>query len=56
MNYVNLGSTIVGKSILKASAESNLKKVSLELGSVSVWVDWEEVSLGEELVFLWEGR
>jgi acyl-CoA reductase-like NAD-dependent aldehyde dehydrogenase len=29
------GSTVVGKSILKASAESNLKKVNLELGGKS---------------------
>src|SRR4051812_25739011 len=45
MNHVNLGSTIVGKSILKTSAESNLKKVTLELGGKSPSIIFEDADL-----------
>lgn len=37
------GSTVVGKLIMKAAAESNLKKVSLELGGKSPLVIFNDV-------------
>ncbi|KAG9298799.1 hypothetical protein G9A89_015820 [Geosiphon pyriformis] len=39
------GSTLVGRSILKAAAESNLKKVSLELGGKSPNIILEDADL-----------
>lgn len=41
------GSTEVGKLIMKAAAESNLKKVSLELGGKSPLVVFDDVDLDE---------
>jgi len=44
------GSTEVGKLILRASAESNLKKVSLELGGKSPLVVFDDVELDEAVL------
>jgi aldehyde dehydrogenase (NAD+) len=41
------GSTVVGKSILKASADSNLKKVTLELGGKSPSIVFADANLDE---------
>nr|CAG8587782.1 6579_t:CDS:2 [Entrophospora candida] len=45
------GSTIVGKSILKASAESNLKKVSLELGGKSPSIIFADADLDDAVTW-----
>lgn len=41
------GSTVVGKLIMEASAKTNLKKVSLELGGKSPLVIFDDVNLDE---------
>jgi len=41
------GSTVIGKIIMKAAAESNLKKVSLELGGKSPLVIFDDADLDE---------
>jgi aldehyde dehydrogenase (NAD+) len=41
------GSTLVGRKILKASAESNLKDVTLELGGKSPTVIFEDADLDQ---------
>lgn len=38
------GSTVIGKTIMKAAAESNLKKVSLELGGKSPCVVFDDAN------------
>ncbi|KAJ8674126.1 hypothetical protein QAD02_005388 [Eretmocerus hayati] len=45
------GSSVVGKSILEASAKSNLKKVSLELGGKSPLVVFDDANLDLALKF-----
>ncbi|KAK9242904.1 aldehyde dehydrogenase domain-containing protein [Lipomyces tetrasporus] len=40
------GSTVVGRQIMKAAAESNLKKVSLELGGKSPHIICEDADIG----------
>ncbi|KAF5346487.1 hypothetical protein D9756_010090 [Leucocoprinus leucothites] len=48
------GSTLVGRKILKASAESNLKAVTLELGGKSPTVIFDDVNLDQAIK--WAGR
>ncbi|KAK6542828.1 aldehyde dehydrogenase (NAD(P)(+)) ald5 [Orbilia ellipsospora] len=43
------GSTLVGRSILKASASSNLKKVTLELGGKSPNIVFEDADIDEAI-------
>jgi acyl-CoA reductase-like NAD-dependent aldehyde dehydrogenase len=43
------GSTVVGRAILKAAAESNLKKVTLELGGKSPVVVFADADLDEAI-------
>ncbi|CAG8824061.1 33784_t:CDS:2, partial [Racocetra persica] len=49
------GSTAVGRSILKASAESNLKKVSLELGGKSPNIIFADSDLEEAVKWSHQG-
>ncbi|CAG8449851.1 13670_t:CDS:2 [Cetraspora pellucida] len=49
------GSTIVGRSVLKASAESNLKKVSLELGGKSPNIIFADSDLEEAVKWAYQG-
>ncbi|CAG8644970.1 1726_t:CDS:2, partial [Scutellospora calospora] len=49
------GSTVVGRSILKASADSNLKKVSLELGGKSPNIVFADADLEEAVKWAHEG-
>ncbi|XP_014219209.1 retinal dehydrogenase 1-like [Copidosoma floridanum] len=49
------GSTVVGKSILEASAKSNLKKVSLELGGKSPLVVFNDANLDAALKYASDG-
>ena len=41
------GSTVVGRKVLKASAESNLKDVTLELGGKSPTIIFEDADLDQ---------
>ncbi|KAI5964812.1 ALD5 [Candida pseudojiufengensis] len=43
------GSTLVGKTIMKAAAESNLKKVTLELGGKSPNIVFDDADLDESI-------
>jgi aldehyde dehydrogenase (NAD+) len=45
------GSSVVGKAILEASAKSNLKKVSLELGGKSPLVVFDDANLEEAVTY-----
>ncbi|CAG8461904.1 11608_t:CDS:2 [Ambispora leptoticha] len=49
------GSTTVGRSILKAAAESNLKKVTLELGGKSPNIIFEDADLGQAIKWAHNG-
>jgi len=46
------GSTAVGRSIMKAAADSNLKKVTLELGGKSPNIVFEDADIDEALKFV----
>lgn len=48
------GSTLTGRRILKASAESNLKKVALELGGKSPTIVFDDADL--EQAIKWASR
>jgi aldehyde dehydrogenase (NAD+) len=60
--FIYIGSTAVGKGILKASGESNLKKVTLELGGKSPNIIFADANLEEAVkwshmgVFLNQGQ
>lgn len=43
------GSTLVGRKILKAAAESNLKAVTLELGGKSPTIIFDDVNLDQAI-------
>ena len=43
------GSTLVGRRILKAAAESNLKKVTLELGGKSPTIIFDDADVDQAL-------
>ncbi|KAH9815632.1 aldehyde dehydrogenase domain-containing protein [Melampsora americana] len=47
------GSTVVGKTIMKAAAESNLKKVTLELGGKSPTIIFDDADLDQAVK--WSG-
>lgn len=49
------GSTAVGKSILRASADSNLKKVTLELGGKSPTIVFNGADLDEVVEYVNSG-
>ncbi|KAG9302951.1 hypothetical protein G9A89_022368 [Geosiphon pyriformis] len=49
------GSTAVGKSILKAAADSNLKKVTLELGGKSPNIIFEDADLDQAIRWAHDG-
>jgi len=49
MKVAFTGSTLTGRKILKASAESNLKKVSLELGGKGPTIIFDDVNLEQAL-------
>lgn len=43
------GSTLVGRAIMKAAAQSNLKKVTLELGGKSPNIIYDDADLEQAL-------
>lgn len=47
------GSTATGHAIMKASSESNLKKVSLELGGKSPLVIFDDCDLEKSVRMVW---
>lgn len=49
------GSTLVGRKILKASAESNLKDVTLELGGKSPTVIFDDADLDQAVKWAAQG-
>lgn len=49
------GSTLVGRKILKASAESNLKDVTLELGGKSPSVVFDDADLEKTVRWVSQG-
>ena len=53
MKVAFTGSTLTGRKILKAAAESNLKKVTLELGGKSPTIVFDDADL--EQAIKWAG-
>jgi aldehyde dehydrogenase (NAD+) len=49
------GSTLVGRKILKASAESNLKDVTLELGGKSPTIIFDDADLDQAIKWAAQG-
>lgn len=49
MKIAFTGSTLTGRKILKASAESNLKKVTLELGGKSPTIIFDDADLEQAI-------
>lgn len=49
------GSTLVGRKILKASAESNLKDVTLELGGKSPAIIFDDADLEQAIKWVTNG-
>ncbi len=49
MKVAFTGSTLTGRKILKASAESNLKKVTLELGGKSPTIIFDDADLEQAI-------
>src|SRR6201996_5542374 len=49
------GSTVVGRSIMKAAAESNLKKVTLELGGKSPAIVFNDADIDQAVTWLING-
>jgi len=49
------GSTLTGRRILKAAAESNLKKVTLELGGKSPTIIFDDADPGQAIKWATHG-